>query len=222
MSNMKQWGLFMNYYTDDNNDRFMRWTKGSVTEGPGTWVRYLYPYYIDGGIEICICPEATKTPQEGETNLAHAAWADTVMGEFHKNSYVINNWCYDLNTHTNPDYLWSYSGAIKNAWRKTTGHKNAYNIPMFLEGWMMGGVVQSRNEEPPLHEGFSNAAKTMGFPGFGKFTVDRHFGSVNVCFMDFTVRRVGLRELWDLKWHRNYSLSDPLPLNWHWLEDYPD
>jgi prepilin-type processing-associated H-X9-DG protein len=33
--------------------------------------------------------------------------------------------------------------------------------------------------------------------------VNRHDGFVNVLFCDWSVRKVGLKELWTLKWHKS-------------------
>ena len=41
-------------------------------------------------------------------------------------------------------------------------------------------------------------------------------------FMDGTVKRVRLKALWDLKWHREYDLSQPLPKWPEWMEGLPD
>jgi prepilin-type processing-associated H-X9-DG protein len=38
--------------------------------------------------------------------------------------------------------------------------------------------------------------------------IDRHDETVNMVFLDWGVRSVGLKELWELKWSRN------------WIEDY--
>ena len=38
-----------------------------------------------------------------------------------------------------------------------------------------------------------------------QFCIDRHNGAVNSLFMDGSVRSVGLKELWTLKWHRYYN-----------------
>ncbi len=35
--------------------------------------------------------------------------------------------------------------------------------------------------------------------------------TINVCFMDASVTKMRLKRLWDLKWHKEYVLSDPLP-----------
>jgi hypothetical protein len=41
------------------------------------------------------------------------------------------------------------------------------------------------------------------------FAINRHETGTNVLFMDFTVRKVGLKELWKLKWHRKFPVNGP-------------
>jgi hypothetical protein len=35
--------------------------------------------------------------------------------------------------------------------------------------------------------------------------INRHKGYINTVFLDLNVRRVGLKELWTLNWHRNFD-----------------
>jgi hypothetical protein len=37
----------------------------------------------------------------------------------------------------------------------------------------------------------------------------RHNGFVNGAFMDFSTRRIGLKELWSLRWHREFQMRGP-------------
>jgi hypothetical protein len=39
------------------------------------------------------------------------------------------------------------------------------------------------------------------------FAINRHSGSVNHVFMDWSVRKLGIKELWTLKWHRQFNTS---------------
>jgi prepilin-type N-terminal cleavage/methylation domain-containing protein len=216
MSNMKQWGLIFNYYATDNDGKFMQWAYDVDYTGDGTWIASLYPYYKDGGEEMRLCPEAVRTPEEGEKNPARMAWVAVIDGVEHKNSYAINNWCYGTNPDS-PDNIWSLTNAKQRAWRKMD-NKGSNNIPMFLEGWRWGGGPTSRSDSaPPTNDLRWNTS------GFDRFCLDRHSGCVNVCFMDFSVRRVGLKQLWNLKWHKRYGIRDPLPLPWpEWMENLPD
>jgi prepilin-type processing-associated H-X9-DG protein len=39
--------------------------------------------------------------------------------------------------------------------------------------------------------------------------INRHNGFVNASFCDMSVRKLGLKELWVLKWHRTFNTSGP-------------
>ena len=86
MSNLKQWGLIFNYYTEDNGDKFMSWDVSG--DGTGTWIVPLYPYYKDGGLEMRLCPNATRTYEEGERKPGRMAWQTEVEGEIYNRAII--------------------------------------------------------------------------------------------------------------------------------------
>ncbi|MHC4682541.1 MAG: hypothetical protein ACYTEK_28125, partial [Planctomycetota bacterium] len=63
-----------------------------------------------------------------------------------------------------------------------------------------------------------------------RICLNRHNGFVNSIFMDWSARRVGLKELWVLKWHREYPTNGPwtiaggvLPSDWpQWMRSFKD
>jgi len=63
-----------------------------------------------------------------------------------------------------------------------------------------------------------------------RLCVNRHNGAENLLFMDFSARKVGLKELWTLKWHRSYNTEGPwtkaggaLPNDWPaWMRGFRD
>jgi len=60
--------------------------------------------------------------------------------------------------------------------------------------------------------------------------IDRHDGGINMLFMDWSVRKVGLKELWTLKWHRDFDTAGPWtkaggvePEDWpQWMRRFKD
>lgn len=60
--------------------------------------------------------------------------------------------------------------------------------------------------------------------------INRHDGGVNCLFFDWSVRKVGLKELWTLKWHPNYDTAGPWtkaggvqPSDWpEWMRKFKD
>jgi len=63
------------------------------------------------------------------------------------------------------------------------------------------------NDQPPLFDGDGPGGK--GPVAMRIFYIDRHDGGINVLFMDWSVRKVGLKELWTLKWSREFDMADP-------------
>ncbi len=41
----------------------------------------------------------------------------------------------------------------------------------------------------------------------GIFCIDRHEAGVGGLFLDWSVRKVGLKELWTLKWHPHFNTA---------------
>ena len=41
------------------------------------------------------------------------------------------------------------------------------------------------------------------------FAMDRHSGGVHVLFVDDSVRRIKVMDLWQLKWHRTFNIAGP-------------
>ena len=42
-----------------------------------------------------------------------------------------------------------------------------------------------------------------------QFCIDRHNGWTNLAFADWSVRHVGLKELWTLRWHHELQVNGP-------------
>ena len=208
-SNLNHWGKIFYLYTNDNDTKFMVWNP-SNTPGAGTWMVPLMPYYGKG--EIRLCPTTLKTREEGETEPAKMAWTWDIYGQEHRNSYSINNWCYDLRPGV--DTVWQAPNARRRSWRRIDQQGSAY-IPMFLEGFRWGSYIETRSDPEPPDE------KMRYEFGFGRYCLNRHAYTINVCFMDGTVNKTPLKELWNLKWHREYDLSQPLPKWPDWMKSLP-
>jgi prepilin-type processing-associated H-X9-DG protein len=69
-----------------------------------------------------------------------------------------------------------------------------------------------------------------GHSGMRYFCLHRHGGYVNGLFLDWSVRKIGLKELWTLKWHRSYDTAGPWtkaggvrPQDWpEWMRKFKD
>ncbi|MHC4636802.1 MAG: hypothetical protein ACYTBP_16945, partial [Planctomycetota bacterium] len=55
--------------------------------------------------------------------------------------------------------------------------------------------------------------------------IDRHNGSLNMLFVDYSIRKVGLKELWYLRWHKRWieTMLEQSPPVWpKWMRQMKD
>ncbi len=82
VSNLKQWGIYTNMYTLDNQDRILMYGWNGGTPGvAGRWHVVMFDQYPDLNQEYAICPtDAPLSAQDGPPTLAHAISWGTVYG----------------------------------------------------------------------------------------------------------------------------------------------
>jgi hypothetical protein len=69
-----------------------------------------------------------------------------------------------------------------------------------------------------------------GLSSMHHFCINRHYGFINGLFMDWSVRKVGLKELWTLKWDPEFDTAGPWtraggvqPQDWpRWMRRFKD
>ncbi len=213
-AHLKQWGIIFAMYTSDNDNKFMHWNAG-------VWVEPLRPYYEDGGEAMRVCPVATKSLEDG-AYPAFAAWdmvnTFTRDESVYRGSFGINNWVYNRPPGADSSALmWGNPSA--NNWM-ITEFKGANNVPMFLGCWRWGGApYDTRDPASPSGWNEPSPSEEVFMSGFGRFCLNRHNGTVNSCFVDSSVRPIGLKELWRLKWHRTFDITAESPVWPDWMKN---
>jgi prepilin-type N-terminal cleavage/methylation domain-containing protein/prepilin-type processing-associated H-X9-DG protein len=207
LSNLKQWGVMFTMYAQDYNQSLPAgWNNGTM------WMVDLMAYY-QGGDDVRLCPSAKIFLHNIPGNVpgtftawgkyGHPGYFDGwtpdwgIEGQY--GSYGINGWA-----HNPPDQGRIYNIAAEDRplyWR-TISAKNASNVPL-MGACMWDGTEPYDTDSPPLLEGVQLPGSNMSI-----FCLDRHNGGPNMLFMDTSVREVGLKELWILKWHKNFNTSD--------------
>jgi len=212
-SRLHQWGLIFSMYTTDNNGYFHTRTFGAQYEK--MWPQFYEPYYNDPMMRCC--PTA-KNPNNNWGTFGTWGWKGLqdsdwgwggswvpklgFFGSYAMNRYVLNN-------------------AGQEYWRQT-GVKGADKIPVFLDS-MYVAINPSSTDEPPEYDG--QRGNEMSFS-----CINRHFGYINGLFMDMSPRRIGLKEMWTLKWSREYDTAGPWtaaggvqPQDWPlWMRNFRD
>jgi len=228
LSNLKQWGTIWAMYTDENNGFFPRRMSGS-----GRWINVLYDYYYRDA-KIRCCPMATKIknpvyPNSVSNGLevggdTFTAWGKIGVtsgrpaGEYGPagmwGSYGINHWVYVAAQ----DPL--YDQPAKYYWG-TVNVKGSNNIPLFLDCWFWCGGPEN-DDTPPAWDGHRILGHTESM---NRFCINRHQQGINGIFLDYSARKVWLKELWRVKWGRNFDINAPAPL-WEteapWMADFKE
>jgi len=230
LSNLRKWGAMFHKYTQDHNGYFQEGLNGVAGSGDNRWVKALGAYYKWDSKLTC-CSEATMPWfAEDGTDMGLAGTrlgAITAWGYYRrtgwmkpvKGSYGINGWV------NNPDPGMGHGGKPKEDHWRTPNVKGATFVPLFL-GCQRHNAWPEESDEPPAFEGQAWNGRTH----MARFCLNRHNGAVGGLFMDWSVRKVGLKELWTLKWHREFNTAGPwtraggvLPRHWPaWMRDFKD
>jgi len=217
LSNLRQWGTIFQMYTE-NNDGYFHGELGWGGKSQG-WVPALRPYYGDPIMRLC--PMASKKFRSEGYVGPFAAWGMYLGGTRDDcGSYGLNGWI--CNEGPEVSEFWRYAVTL---WR-TPNVKGAKNIPMFADCAWVDGWPQPY-DEPPEYDG---QIGTYDRQAMKQFCINRHNGLINSAFLDFSARKVGLKELWKLKWHRQYDTCGPWtkcggiqPEDWpDWMREFPE
>jgi len=206
-SNLKQWGLVWSMYTEENHSKFPDYMAGD-------WMQKLVDYYSNSE-KLLYCPMAVKkTIPEG----APVRFSILETG----GSYSLNEWIYDSDDTSDGRRLEEY-------WR-STNHKGLNNVPVMGDGAHRADGQPYEVDDPPEFDGQRRTGVGTAGDEMRIFCINRHDGFINVLFMDWTTRKVGLKELWTLKWNTDYNISGPWtrggfvqPGDWpEWMRHFKD
>ena len=224
LSRLKTWGVGFQMLTDDRDGYFMK-NNGIPEED---FLRCMEPYLGTqaGGAtearEIYFCPSATKQLHVGNgwfIGTTFSAWGPFPVPPSQKTwwlggmegSYGQNDWT------SNPpgDQYWGF--VTKYCWR-TPNVSGRDNVPVLADCLFCDGFPMDYDEPPPapdVSDSWEENATQF-------FCIDRHQGGMNSLFMDWSARKVGLKELWRLKWHKEYDTSKDMPAWPQWMRKYKD
>ncbi|MHC4423297.1 MAG: type II secretion system protein [Planctomycetota bacterium] len=239
-ANLRQMGICFNMYANDWDMKFM---KGWWTGGPGPinpprhyWMEALRYCYGDDG-DIRVCPMAARTGTSvgqgafggvqpdatfygwgtfsGEIGEVSGDWNWAMAGDY--GSYAMNAYINDpplgAGTYQGHEPKWN--------WRSANVRGTA-NIPLMTAGQWIDAWPHHIND-PPRMQG----QRWDNVDMITRVCLNRHEGFVNMVFMDYTVRKIGLKQMWKLKWNRMFDLDEgPTPENFDtlapWMKKFKD
>ncbi|MHC4657623.1 MAG: type II secretion system protein [Planctomycetota bacterium] len=193
LSNLHQWAFMWKYFTDDNDGYFAVGTAAGVEETH--WLDVLRPYFKDE--RLLLCPEARRTEDMGARN-PFKAWIQTDEdGITYTGSYGLNYW---VTKEESANTSQAFDGTLR--W-KTPNVKGAAYAPM-LVGCSLSGALVHHVDEPPEYPSQDWASGMGDQHEMRRFCMNRHNRYVCGNFMDFSARKIGLKELWELRWSRHW------------------
>jgi prepilin-type N-terminal cleavage/methylation domain-containing protein/prepilin-type processing-associated H-X9-DG protein len=244
-ANLRQWGILLKSYTGTSDGGLHN--QGFCQIGAPEFWMYWLTRNAPGTEKIRFCPMATKpayppgaAPMDRRIlGGRYRAWGrfqpnasrSTRLTTFYSGSYAINNWL--AVPDATADLVIGVSGAnprrtLDDFW-KNENVTSPGDIPLF--GDCMWWCTWPKDADlPPEQE-----EQIEGFPcgclnSIRYYCINRHDGYINMAFLDGAVRRVGLKQLWTLKWHRNYTTTNrwtkaggATPESWpDWMRRFKD
>ena len=223
-SNLRQWGYLFETYADESG--FTSTRRGlSCYEWIGN-VWYLksaysvWPHPEDNYYKnrlLCPMTKKLENPSSNHLGMTFGAWRIYPYDVY--GSYGINEWLLGYPQPLNP------AGRPPENFWSSPDVKNPDNVPVLLDCMLWCGYPHV-TDEPPLYQDERTDEKRL----MQRFCMNRHDGGINSLFLDFSVRKVGLKELWTLKWHKEFDTTNKWtraggvqPEDWpEWMRKFKD
>ena len=231
-ANHKQWALLMTTMASENDGVFL-----DPFHNTGYWYPNELPDKVRNWKEnkIWMCPTTKqfKYDEYGNQNMTpgiYTSWGiyGTANTGFSVDEVGINglNGSYGINGYVLKIQGQAHEGGVKasDGWDNFNKFRNAANIPLMSDAlrfdlWPLPTHAPAANEEAAWSG--NNMARTC---------INRHRGFVCISFGDGSARKVGLKEMWTLKWHQKVNTSGPYTMaggvtddDWpEWLRRFPN
>jgi prepilin-type processing-associated H-X9-DG protein len=242
-ANLKQWGQVLALYAEDHEGRLPR--GGSQ---PILWIlsgRYISPINPKDPVQyhplrtagIACCPMAVKPSKRTTTSTStvrsggvilyvvewkvgstFTAWELVSPAPPFRASYGANSNVFDVQF-DGP----SHPGYIRRAYTDIFSLRAQGNIPLLFDSCHPSISLFDPNLPPPKRE-------PDGLGTTGDLWMNRHDGTINGLFLDWSVSRIGLKQLHTLKWLPGFNTSGRWtkaggvkPENWpEWMRKFKD
>ena len=217
-ANLHQWGMLFNTLAQSNEGKLRdrdAWDRCRTQQ---------FAYYLDNFDFEQFCPIATRKTSLNGAGGTFLAWY-CPRHPYRSGSYGLNG------------YTPAYDGgegfgnpAPTNVKRWTDIYrKGGSSVPLMLDCALWAGNPKPSDTPPPTPEQAAQNAN-IGTNDIRPFCMPRHGGFINGLFMDWSVRKVGVKEIWTLKWNPDFNTRGPwtlaggaTPESWpQWLRKFKD
>jgi len=203
-ANLKQWTIYFSLYTNDNNGYFQ---SGVGPQHLNHWMNALRSYYNDD-YKIRCCPTAMKPLIDKNGQVSPQFNVFSAWGIFRNEegygpngcwgSYGINGWV--ENPPPGVETVYEDFETVNN-WRTPNVSRAGY-VPLFMDALRFNIWPRDTDTPPETEDMVWQSMQHMR-----RICIDRHNGGINMAFLDWSVRKAGLKELWTFKWHRAYNTT---------------
>ncbi len=222
-ANLRQWGLAFSMYSGDSGDKLFG-DRASLF-----WIETPKVYLHDGN-DVLLCPMAMRHPPTSRGpwpgvercrwrwGAKFSAWKVGFSGMrlFSYGSYGMNFWLGGVIIRDVDPAVRTVEGDkaftdfLEKSWGSIGISRGSANIPVLSDCIHMNMSPRGATEEPPAFDDM-DPTRVEPTKAYGMMTVciNRHDGSINMLFRDWSVRKVGLKELWTFKWHRKFDTAGP-------------
>ncbi len=215
-SNHKTLYLTSQMYLSENNDKFP-W--GYITPNASNtingyqatqeeidtscqkrrWVHLFKPYYETYDALHCPTAPYTTGSRDSRVNINKSSWG-----------YEVEGYAAPKGSHGSIGFNRFLYNSINIAWQDKC-YKSPLNVrhpdevPVFVDCYWIEGTFYPDTTAPREYKDVMGTVWNF-------YNVDRHNGYVAGIFMDGAPRKIGLKELWKLRWTKDYDGEGPYTL----------
>ena len=213
IANLRQWGLTFTTRASENNGRFV---EGVNAEG------FYWPWTMPDSMKdwkqnkLWLCPTTKRShfvngaPQPGFSIFDSWGIEDDDQGGYSAGENGING-SYGLNSYFIPTTLPLFRDTSV---PRSSGYKTLYDVKQAANVPLMVDALRFDLWPEPT-EAPGDEYDEWGTPGdnsMKRACINRHNGFVGMVFADGSARKVGVKELWTLKWHKDFNTAGPWTL----------
>jgi prepilin-type N-terminal cleavage/methylation domain-containing protein len=224
-SNLHQWDLIFSMYKANNEGMFFKQSQAD------TWIEPLKPYCKNSKDALFVCPMAPEHyVVEPDDLITEPLIDNAIKKRLWSFKYIGGGTKYHAWLLFEPRLYCSYGlneWVMDDRWNFTS-----MNVPVLLD-CIWKGSRPHYLDSPPPDEGYPpdvSRAPDQNYSAMQYYCIDRHNASINSLFKDGSVRKVGLKQLWTLKWHQWFNTTGPWtlaggvqPSDWpNWMKNFKD